>query len=94
MVSARMISKPESQCSPSIEPEWVRVSEACAFARISKPVLYGWLNRGLIKNFSARERGQIKGTRLISLSSLREFLNSRATGGSGGTDSQLGGGAK
>ena len=63
------------------DPEWIRVSEAQDFARVSKPVLYGWINRGLIKSFSNRERGQIKGTRLISFESLRNFLESRATGG-------------
>jgi|GEM_PF-3637262 len=66
---------------PSIEIEWLRVSEACAFARVSKPVLYDWMNRGLIKNFSAKEKGQIKGARLISFRLLRHFLESRSTGG-------------
>ena len=64
-----------------IEPEWITVAEACKFAAISKPVLYGWMNRGLVKNFSARERGQMRGVRRVSLDSLRAFLNSRATGG-------------
>lgn len=76
-----MNTKLSSLRPSSIEPEWVRVSEACAYARVSKPVLYNWINRGLIKTFSARERGQIKGTRLIFLPSLRHFLESRATGG-------------
>ena len=62
-------------------PEWLRVSEACEYARMSKPTLYGFLNRGLIKNISFRERGQVKGLRLISFDSLRNFLESRATGG-------------
>ncbi|MFZ4768325.1 MAG: helix-turn-helix domain-containing protein [Roseimicrobium sp.] len=70
--------------TPAVAPlpqEWLRVSEACAFARVSKPVLYAWMNAGLIKSFSNRERGQIKGTRLVSYDSLRTFLESRATGG-------------
>ncbi len=67
--------------APQITPEWIRVSEACQFARVSKPVIYDWMNRGLIKNFSSRERGQIKGTRLISFDSLKRFIESRATGG-------------
>lgn len=70
--------------TPTVAPlpqEWLRVSEACNFARVSKPVLYAWMNAGLIKSFSNRERGQIKGTRLVSYDSLRTFLESRATGG-------------
>lgn len=61
--------------------EWLRVSEACEFARVSKPVIYDWMNRGWIKNVSLRQRGQIKGVRLVSFDSLRTFLESRATGG-------------
>jgi hypothetical protein len=64
-----------------IKKEWIRVQEACEFASVSKPVMYGWLNQGLVKSFSNRGRGQIKGTRLISFDSLRNFLESRATGG-------------
>lgn len=62
-------------------PEWIRVSEACVYARVSKPVVYQWMNRGLLKNVSLRERGQLKGARLISFDSLKNFLESRATGG-------------
>jgi excisionase family DNA binding protein len=62
-------------------PEWVRVKEACAYSRISKPKLYQLLNAGKIKSVSLRERGQIRGTRLISFDSLRSFLNGLATGG-------------
>ena len=67
--------------SSLLNPEWIRVADACAYSGISKPKLYQLLNRGLIKSVSLRERGQIKGTRLISADSLRNFLESRATGG-------------
>jgi excisionase family DNA binding protein len=65
----------------SLPKEWLRVSEACQYSRLSKPTLYNLLNRGLVKSVSLRERGQIKGTRLISFDSLRGFLESRASGG-------------
>jgi excisionase family DNA binding protein len=73
-----------SYLSASSEPtpvEWLRVKEACHYSRISKATLYALLNRGLIRSVSLRERGQIKGTRLISFDSLKHFLDSRATGG-------------
>ncbi len=63
------------------QPEWLRVSEACRSTSISKAKLYDLINRGLIRSVSLRERGQIKGTRLICADSLRRFLESRATGG-------------
>ena len=69
----------EQSAAPS--PEWMRIAEAVAFSRISKPKLYNLIGRGLIKTVSLRERGQIKGTRLVSFDSLRAFLESRATGG-------------
>lgn len=64
-----------------IAPEWITVKQACEFAQITKPVLYGWMRSGLIRNFSNRQRGQVRGARRISFDSLREFMNSRATGG-------------
>ena len=75
--------------------EWLRVSEAVTYSRMSKGALYALMAEGRIKSFSNRQRGQIKGTRLISFDSLRAFLNSRATGGqeehhtpSGGPESE------
>lgn len=61
--------------------EWLRVKEACQYSRLSKPKLYELIHRGLIKSVSLRERGQVRGARLISFDSLRAFLESRASGG-------------
>jgi hypothetical protein len=66
---------------PQPRPEWMRVKEACAFSCLSKPKLYDLMNRGHIKSVALKERGQIKGTRLVSIDSLRAFLEARATGG-------------
>jgi excisionase family DNA binding protein len=65
----------------TIPNDWLRVSEACQYSRVSKPTLYNLLNRGLVKSVSLKERGQIKGTRLVSFHSLKAFLESKATGG-------------
>ena len=64
-----------------IAPEWIDVRTACRFASVSKPILYQWMNRGLVKNFSMRERGQVRGVRRVSFDSLRTFMESRSTGG-------------
>ena len=63
------------------EREWLRVSEVLALYRIAKPTLYGLINRGLIRSVSLRQRGQARGTRLVSHPSIEAFLNARATGG-------------
>ncbi len=65
----------------NVPQDWLRVSEACAYCRVSKPKMYDLLNRGLVKSVSLKERGQIKGTRLVSFHSLKAFLESKATGG-------------
>lgn len=61
--------------------EWMTVAQACQFAAVSKPVLYSWLNRGLVKNFSMKERGQVRGVRRVSFDSLHAFMESRSSGG-------------
>ena len=64
-----------------ISPEWITVAQACQYAAISKPLLYDWLNRGLVKNFSMRTRGQVRGVRRVSFDSLRAFMESHSKGG-------------
>lgn len=72
---------PATQPAHTIPSDWLRVKEACSFSRLSKPKLYQLINAGKIKSVSLRERGQVRGTRLISFDSLRAFLESRASGG-------------
>jgi excisionase family DNA binding protein len=72
---------PATQPAHAIPSDWLRVKEACSFSRLSKPKLYQLINAGKIKSVSLRERGQVRGTRLISFDSLRAFLESRASGG-------------
>lgn len=67
--------------TPGIPREWLRVSEAMEFTGLSKPTLYSLFNRGLVKTVSLRERGKQRGVRLVSVDSLRTFLESRSSGG-------------
>ena len=81
-MSLKSLSHAGADNHAAIPPrEWIRVAEAVEWSGISKPRLYVLLNKGLIRSTSLRERSQIKGTRLISFDSLRDFLESRATGG-------------
>ncbi len=79
MNTSTVAAAPAAVITPN--PEWLRVKEAQDYSRLSKAKLYDLINRGLIKSVSLKERGQVKGTRLISFDSLRAFLESRATGG-------------
>ena len=64
-----------------IDAEWIRVKDAVRFTGLSKATIFLVMKRGQIRNVCLRERGKIKGARLISYASLRSFLESRATGG-------------
>jgi hypothetical protein len=59
----------------SSEPEWMTVPEACMEAHRSKPIIYEWINRGLIESFVSKARpDSTMGIRLIRRKSLRAFL--------------------
>lgn len=61
-----------------ITPEYLRVKEATKFSGLSRAKLYEALTDGRIKSYSVRDPGKTRGTRLISTSSLREFIESHA----------------
>jgi hypothetical protein len=67
--------------SVAVVKEWITVREATTYSALSKPHLYQLMAAGKIKNVSLRERGKIKGKRLIFFDSLRNFLESHAKGG-------------
>lgn len=64
-----------------IEPEWLKIPEAVRFSRICRSKIYTLIRSGKIRSVSLREEGETKGTRLVSVHSLRRFLESRASGG-------------
>jgi hypothetical protein len=65
----------------AIEPEWLKTTDAAKIASVSRPTIANWIHRGRIKAFVHRERGQIRATVLVSLSSLRAFLDRHSSGG-------------
>ena len=71
----------ESTDQIEIRPEWWRPAQAAKYCGVSRSLIHQWMNDGLIRNVQLRKRGQIKATRLVSVDSLRHFLESRATGG-------------
>ncbi len=63
------------------KPEWLRIQQASALFGVGRTKLYELIGSGRIKTVSMRERGQTRGTRLISYDSLSEYLESQASGG-------------
>lgn len=57
------------------EPEWMTVIEACMESHRSRPVVYQWINLGLIESFVSKARpDSTTGIRLVRRNSLRAFL--------------------
>ena len=56
-------------------PEWLRIPNAVRIFGISRTKLYELIGDRKIKSVSLRERGQTKGTRLLSYDSLMEYLD-------------------
>jgi len=56
------------------KPEWLRIPEAVRLFGISRAKFYDLISKGRIKSVSLRERGQTKGTRLLSYDSIHDYL--------------------
>ena len=59
-------------------PEWLRIPNAVRIFGISRTKLYELIGKRRIKSVSLRERGQVRGVRLLSYDSLMEYLNEKA----------------
>jgi hypothetical protein len=60
------------------KPEWLRIEAAVKLFGISRTKLYDLISSKRIKSFCLRERGKVKGLRLISYDSLCAFLEGQA----------------
>lgn len=72
-----------SQC----EAEFIKVNGALQLSGLGRTLLFGYLKTGEIKSVLLRKRGARTGVRLVSVQSLREFLNNALEAG-GGIDSE------
>lgn len=59
-------------------PEWLRIPNAVKIFGISRTKLYELISARRIKSVSLRERGQVRGVRLLSYDSLMEYLEALA----------------
>jgi len=70
------LSRPAAPAASTLplKPEWIRVPEAVRVSGISRSSLYELIASGKIKSFSNRQRGAVRGIRLISYDSLMAYL--------------------
>ena len=57
-----------------LKPEWIRVTDAVRVSGISRSKIYELIKAGKIKSFSKRERGGVRGMRLIFFDSLLDHI--------------------
>jgi len=77
------IATPASPAQKAALPEFIRIPSKGRepWTGLSHAQLYQLISRGEIKSVSLRREGTTRGTRLIYLRSLLDFLNSRIEGG-------------
>lgn len=66
----------DEQNQTANKPEWLRIPQATQTFGIGRTKLYELIAKNRVKSVSIRERGQVKGTRLISFDSLNDYLES------------------
>lgn len=70
-----------STTQTTVRPEWEDPKGIRARFGISKSTLYRLIEQGKVKSTSLRERGKLRGKRLVSTDSVAAFLEGLATGG-------------
>jgi len=65
----------------TVQPKWLRISDACRVSGIGRSLLYQHLKTGRIKSVALRERNKVRGIRLINADSLDAFIEGFADGG-------------
>lgn len=58
----------------SIEPEFLRPADVYTRYRIKRGMLYRLIESGKVRSVCLRERGKVRGARLVVHSSLRDFI--------------------
>ena len=58
--------------------EWMRVRQAVRCFSIGRSSLYKLLSKGFVKSVSIKERGALRGIRLINADSVRNYLENLA----------------
>jgi len=60
-----------------VTPEFGRVTDIQRLFGIKRGILYRWINEGRVKSACVREPGNFKGIRLVSVDSVRRYIESQ-----------------
>jgi hypothetical protein len=70
------MSTPTSTELTILTPKYLQVASATSYSGLSRAKLYELMAEGQIRSISVRQKGRIRGRRLISVESLDAFLKS------------------
>jgi hypothetical protein len=62
----------------AITPRWLRIALAVKYSQMGRAKLYIHLSNGDIKSFVLRNKGAVRGIRLVDRFSIDAFLDSKA----------------
>ena len=62
----------------ALKPEWMRLPTAVVYSGIGRSSLYALIGENHIRSAVVKKRGNIMGIRLVSVSSLDDYLNKLA----------------
>ena len=76
------MSNQQNQPPPfeTINPEWARPADVTKMFGIKRSSLWELMRTGAIKSVSLRKKYQIRGTRLINVQSVRDFISAQEVG--------------
>lgn len=66
------------QSQSNIPPEWARPSDITRMFGIKRTTLWNLLKEGRIRSASLRQRHQIRGTRVVNIQSVRDYLEAQS----------------
>lgn len=61
-------------------PEWARPSDITRIFGIKRGTLWALMSSGDIRSVSLRKKHQLKGTRLVNVQSVRDFIEAQTPG--------------
>ena len=70
-----MIAETTARCDP-LQPEWARIPDAVKFGGVGRSKLYELIDDGEIRSVLLRQKGRMRGIRLINVQSLRDYISS------------------
>lgn len=75
----KTISPRDAASTPHTSPvEWQRVPEICRCFGLKRSKVYELISRGVLKSASLRQKGSLRGIRIVSCDSVRTLLESSA----------------